>query len=360
MMNLNKVIEPIEISNIVIPNRIVFPAFQTNFATPDGFVTERLTRMYEKISNGGSGLIITGCMAVSDDGVSNTNCLRINKDEHIEPLRELFSIIKQNGAVPAAQLFHAGRQTLSVMTGHPIVAPSPIPCPVMNETPEELDEAGIKRIQDDFVNAAIRAKKAGAELIELHGAFGYLIGGFLSPYSNKRSDKYGKDKTLFFTEIIESVKKNVGSTPVSCRISADEFVEGGLTLNETREIAPKLVKAGADVISVAAGTYASMNHMAPSEDMGEGVHVNLAEGIRSVVDVPVICVGNIRTLEYANRIIAENKADLVAIGRPQLAEADFFNKSINKQQISECNYCGTCLYFTIGADSIACPRNPEL
>lgn len=360
MMHLNKVIEPIEISNIVIPNRIVFPAFQTNFATPDGFVTERLTRMYEKISKGGSGLIITGCVAVSDDGVSNTNCLRINKDEHIESFSELFSIIKQNGAVPAVQLFHAGRQTLSVMTGHPIVAPSAIPCPVMQEEPVELDEKGIIRIQNEFVEAALRAKKAGAELIELHGAFGYLIGGFLSPYSNKRTDKYGKDKTLFFTEIIESVKKNVGNTPISCRISADEFVEGGLTLNETREIAPKLVKAGADVISVAAGTYASMNHMAPSEDMGEGVHVNLAEGIRNVVDVPVICVGNIRTLEYANRIIAENKVDLVAIGRPQLAEADFFNKSINKEQISECNYCGTCLYFAIGSDSIACPRNPEL
>lgn len=360
MMNLKKVIEPIGISNIVIPNRIVFPAFQTNFATPDGFVTERLIRMYEKISKGGCGLIITGCMAVSDDGVPNTNCLRINKDEHIGPLSEFFSSIKQHGAVPGAQLIHAGRQTLSVMTGHPIVAPSPIPCPVMNETPEELDEAGIKRIQDDFVEAAVRAKKAGAELIELHGAFGYLIGGFLSPYSNKRTDKYGKDKTLFFTEIIERVKKNVGSTPVSCRISADEFVEGGLTLNETREIAPKLVKAGADVISVAAGTYISMNHMAPSKDMGEGVHVNLAEEIRNVVDVPVMCVGNIRTLEYADRIIAENKADLVAIGRPQLADPDFFNKSINKQQISECNYCGTCLYFTIGADSVACPQNPEL
>jgi 2,4-dienoyl-CoA reductase-like NADH-dependent reductase (Old Yellow Enzyme family) len=360
MMNLNKVIEPIEISNIVIPNRIVFPAFQTNFATPDGFVTERLNRMYEKISKGGSGLIITGAMAVSDDGVPNTNCLQINKDEHIGPLSELYSIIKQNGAVPAVQLLHAGRQTLSVMTGHPIVAPSDIPCPVMQEEPLELDENGIIRIQNEFVEAALRAKKAVAELIELHGAFGYLIGGFLSPYSNKRTDKYGRDKTLFFTEIIEKIKKNIGSTPICCRISADEYVEGGLTLNETREIAHKLVKAGADVISVAAGTYVSMNHMAPSKDLGEGVHVNLAEGIRSAVDVPVICAGNIRTLEYANRIIAENKADLVAIGRPQLADPDFFNKSVNKQQISECNYCGTCLYFTIGADSIACPQNPEL
>jgi len=87
MMNLNKVIEPIEISNIVIPNRIVFPAFQTNFATPDGFVTERLTRMYEKISNGGSGLIITGCMAVSDDGVSNTNCLRLKNKSPASQIR---------------------------------------------------------------------------------------------------------------------------------------------------------------------------------------------------------------------------------------------------------------------------------
>jgi 2,4-dienoyl-CoA reductase-like NADH-dependent reductase (Old Yellow Enzyme family) len=132
-MGLNSVCKPLTINMVSIPNRMVFPAFQTNFATPEGLVTERLIRMYGKIAKVGSGLVITGYIAVSDDGVPNTNTLKADHDEHMAGLSELFSAIKENGAVPTAQLMHAGIQTLSVMTGHPIVAPSPIPCPVMNE-----------------------------------------------------------------------------------------------------------------------------------------------------------------------------------------------------------------------------------
>ena len=359
-MTLNNILEPLKIKGVTIPNRIVFPAFQTNYATPEGCVTDRLLRMYEKLARGGSGLIITGCMAVSDDGSPGTNALKVNSDEHIEGLEKLFSVIRENGSVPAAQLMHAGRQTVSAMTGHPVVAPSAIPCPVMGEMPQELDEAGIKRIQDEFAEGALRAKKTGAELIELHGAFGYLIGGFLSPFSNKRTDKYGTDKTLFFTEIIEKVRRKIGDVPISCRISGDEYVDGGLTLDDTRKIAPRLVEAGADIISVAAGTYASMNHMSPTKEMGEGSHVHLAEAIRDVVDVPVMYTGNIRSLEYADKIVGEQKADLVGIARRQLADPFFMKKSIEKQPIAECTYCGECMYFLRGEPYVSCPRNPEL
>lgn len=359
-MDLSSIFTPLKINNVTLPNRIVFPAFQTNYASPDGFVTERLLKFYGRLAEGGSGLIIAGGMAVSDDGTPNTNVIKINEDKYIKGLRELFNAIKRNGAVPGAQLMHAGRQTLSAMTGHPLVAASAIPCPVMKEMPVELDRKGIKRIQDDFANAAIRVKKAGAELIELHGAFGYLIGGFLSPFSNKRTDEYGSDKTLFLTEIIEKVKRKVGETPVSCRISADEFIDGGLTLDDSRKIAPRLVDAGADVISVAAGTYATMNHMATTMDMGEGVHVPLAAAIRKVVDVPVICSGNIRSLEYASNIISKKKAVLAAICRPQVADPSFVRKSLNNQSPIECNDCGTCLFFLRGEKSVSCPRNPWL
>ncbi|VVB87419.1 NADPH dehydrogenase [uncultured archaeon] len=359
-MGLNSVLEPLDIGNITLPNRIVFPAFQTNFATPGGFVTERLLRMYGRIAEGGSGLVIAGCMAVSDDGIPNTNALRINNDKHITGLKELFSLINKKGAVPAAQLMHAGRQTSSAMTGYPLVAPSAIPCPVMKEMPHELGKRGIERIQDDFTEGARRAKRAGAELIELHGAFGYLIGGFLSPFSNKRQDKYGMDKALFFTEIIEKVKRKIGNTPIICRISADEFVDGGLTLEETGKIAQRLVNAGADIISVGAGTYAAMPHMAPTADMGEGVHVYLASGIRKTVDVPVICAGNIRSLEYADSVISKKMADLAAICRPQVADHAFVRKSLNKQPFVRCTDCGTCLFFLRGETSVSCPQNPEL
>lgn len=207
---MSGVLEPLEISNVYLSNRIVFPAFQTNFATSEGFVTQRLLRMYEKLARGGSGLIIIGAVAVSDDGTPNTNVLKLTHDKYIVKLKELFATIKKNGSVPGIQLIHAGRQTLSSITGHTLVAPSPVPCPVMKEQPVELNEQEIKRIQNDFVDAGMRAKKAGAELIELHGAFGYLISAFLSPYSNKRNDRYGKDKTLFFTEIIQKLRKKSG------------------------------------------------------------------------------------------------------------------------------------------------------
>lgn len=349
-----------EINDTIIPNRVVFPAFQTNYATSEGFITEKLLRFYGKIALGGSGLVIAGCMSVSDEGAPNTNNIKINDDRKIPGLKELFSHIRDNGSVAGAQLIHSGRQTLSLFTGHPIVAPSAIPCPVMKEMPVELDSDGIKRIQEDFVKAAARAKKAGAQWIELHGAFGYLIGGFLSSYSNKRTDEYGRDKTLFFTEIIEKVKKRIGNIPVSCRISGDEFVEGGLTLKETRNFAPRLVEAGADVISVAAGTYLSMHRMATNMELGEGVHVYLAAAIRDVVNVPVICSDNIRNLEYANNIISEKKADLVAIGRPQVADPSFIKKSLNNQAYNECKDCGNCLFFLRGEKYVSCPQNPEL
>jgi 2,4-dienoyl-CoA reductase-like NADH-dependent reductase (Old Yellow Enzyme family) len=359
-MSINNILEPLKINDIILPNRIIFPAFQSNFATSEGLVTERLLKMYGKIATGGSGLVIVGALAVSDDGTPNTNALKIGDDKYIPGLKELFSLIKKNGSLAGAQLMHAGRQTLSIMTGHPIVAPCAIPCPVMKEMPLELDNREIKRIQDDFVKASARVKKAGADMIELHGAFGYLIGGFLSPYSNKRRDEYGKDRTLFFTEIINRVKREVGDMPISCRISADEFVDGGLTLDHTRKIAPRLEKAGADIISAGAGTYASIKHMAPSKDMGEGVHVHLAKAIRDVVDVPVICSDNIRSLDFANHVISDKKADLVAVCRPTVADPFFVKKSIQHQSFNECKDCGNCLYFLRGEKSASCPQNTEL
>lgn len=359
-MRYERVFRPFTIRTVTLPNRIVFPAFQTNFATPEGFVTERLRRMHENVARGGCGTDITGCIAVSDDGVPAAHVLRITTDEHIEPLRELFSIIRQHGCVPGAQLIHAGRQTLSAITGYPLVAPSPLPCPVMQEMPHELDMAGIIRIQDDFVTAADRLKEAGAELIELHGAFGYLIGGFLSPYSNRRNDAYGEDRTLFFTEIIKKVREKVGDIPLSCRISGDEFVAGGLTLSETPSIARRLVEAGADIISVGGGTYASMEHMALTMDMGEGLHVYLASTIRESAEVPVMCAGNIRNLELAEEIVSGQRSDLVCIGRSILADPFFVKKSVNFGPIYECDDCRACLFFLNNTPAVSCPQNPEL
>lgn len=361
-----KVFTPLEVRGVTIPNRIVFPAFQTNYATNEGFVTERIANFYRNIAKGGAGLTIVGCIAVSKDGVGATNVLRLTDEQHVEGLKMLFQEIKSYGTIVAAQLIHFGRQTSSSITGHPLVAPSAIPCPVMKETPRELSEEEICRIEDDFTIAALRAKNAGADMVELHAAFGYLIGGFLSAYSNKRTDKYGgnlENRTRFLREIIEKVRSKVRENLlIGCRISAEEFVEGGLTLEESKKIVPMLVDAGIDVISVGAGTYLTMNHMLPTEEMGEGPHVYLAEGIKDVVDVPVICAGNIRDPRFAQKIIAEGRADLVAMGRAQVADPQIVNKSKNGllNSIVECDWCNRCMFVVTGEPAMSCPKNPNL
>lgn len=360
-----KVFTPLEVRGVTIPNRIVFPAFQTNYATREGFVTERITNFYRNIAKGGTGLTTVGCIAVSKDGVGATNVLQLTDERQVEGLKKLFQEIKSYGTVAGVQLIHFGRQTSSSITGHPLVAPSAIPCPVMKETPRELSEEEICRIEDDFTIAALRAKNAGADMVELHAAFGYLIGAFLSAYSNKRTDKYGgnlENRTRFLREIIEKVRSKVRDLLIGCRISAEEFVDGGLTLEESKKIVPMLVDAGMDVISVAAGTYLTMNHMLPTEEMGEGPHVYLAEGIKEVVDVPVICVGNIRDMGFAQKIIAEERADLVAMGRAQVADSQIVNKSKNGllDSIVECDWCNRCMFVVTGEPAMSCPKNPNL
>jgi 2,4-dienoyl-CoA reductase-like NADH-dependent reductase (Old Yellow Enzyme family) len=360
-----RVFTPVEVRSVKIPNRIVFPAFQTNYATEEGFVSERVLHFYREIAKGGTGVVIVGCIAVSKDGAGATNVLQLTDEQHVEGLAKLFAEVKSYGSIAAAQLIHFGRQTLSVITGHPLVAASAIPCPVMQETPRELSVEEIHRIEDDFVTAALRAKTAGADMVEIHAAFGYLLGGFLSPYSNTRTDNYGgnrENRTRIVREIIEKMRSAVGDMPLCCRISAEEFVDGGLTLEETQKIAPMFVDAGVDLISVAAGVYQSMNHMVPTKEMGEGVHVPLAAGIQAVVDVPVICAGNILKLELADRIIAEGKADLVALGRAQVADPHIVNKSKNGQfdSIVECDWCNQGMYWVTGEPAMSCPKNPHL
>jgi 2,4-dienoyl-CoA reductase-like NADH-dependent reductase (Old Yellow Enzyme family) len=359
------VFEPLNVGGVTLPNRIVFPPFQTNYASADGFVTDRVLRFYREIARGGAGLTMVGGIAASADGAGATNVLRLTTDAHEAGFAELFAAIKANGSVAGVQLIHFGRQTRSAITGHPLVAASAIPCPVMQERPRELSVAEIQRIEDDFAQAALSAKRAGADLIEIHAAFGYLLGGFLSAYSNRRSDEYGgslENRSRIVREVISSIRDTAGDLPLSCRICADEFVEGGLRLEETRKIAPMLVDAGADVISVAAGTYASMQHMVPTEELGEAVHVPLAAAIKEVVDVPVICAGNIRSLALAQQILEAEQADLVAIGRAQVADPQLVNKTKNGQldPIVECDHCQHCAYWLSGEPAMSCPQNLQL
>jgi len=316
-----KVYEPIKIGNITIPNRIVFPAITTNYSDDEGFVTQRIIDFHQRVAEGGIGLSIVGATPVRKDGKMLTNMQMLDDDRYIECLGQLFEKIKQNGSIACIQLIHSGRQTSS--------------------TVKEIEE-----LVGCFAEAAYRAKMAGADMIELNCASGYLIGGFLSPFSNKRTDKYGgsiENRTRFVREILEETRKKVGGNYlICCKIGADEFVDGGITIVESRENAQILVDSGVDVIQVSAGLlYESRYSKIPTKEQGRRCYAKLAREIKDAVDVPVIGVGNILDLTDAEKVVKDGDADMAAMGRALIADPYLLDHETPSNVPFE-NFCYYC------------------
>jgi 2,4-dienoyl-CoA reductase-like NADH-dependent reductase (Old Yellow Enzyme family) len=266
--------------------------------------------------------------------------------------------------VPGVQLVHPGRQTRSEITGRPTVGASPIPCPVWGETPRELTIDEIEELEEAFAQAARRAVEVGAEVIELHAAHGYILCQFLSPLANERRDRYGgslENRARFALNALDKARDLVGADPVlGFRISADEFIEGGLSIGESRALAKMMVEHSSDFIHVSAGTPASGDRR--HEEMAAGNYVRLAGEIKEEVDVPVICVGWATGLDRAEEILTQGTADLVAIGRALVADHDLLKKyrSDRVGDVVECIHCGTCLESLFANEPMICTQNPDV
>jgi 2,4-dienoyl-CoA reductase-like NADH-dependent reductase (Old Yellow Enzyme family) len=347
MTSFDRLMEPITLKNTVLPNRLVFPPTVTDYAEENHEVGEPLTDYYRTIAQSKVGLTVIGATSISPEGDLFPYCTRIDEDKYIDGLSQLFAVIKEAGSVPGIQIAHAGRQNSSKYTGVQPVAPSPIPCPTRNETPRELAIEEIEKLEDQFAQGAFRAKQAGAEVIELHGAHGYLINQFLSPYLNKRNDIYGgsiENRSRFLLNILTKTREKVGADlPLICRISAEEFVEGGTTLDDSKKIAVMLAENGLDVISVSGGIAESRSKR--NEAMKKGRFLELAKGIKEVVQIPVIAVGQIIDLSQAEKVLEDGIADLVAICRALIVDPELIRKTMEDrvQEINRCIACGECL-----------------
>jgi 2,4-dienoyl-CoA reductase-like NADH-dependent reductase (Old Yellow Enzyme family)/thioredoxin reductase len=336
----------------------------TNFAGEDGSVNDRHIAYYVRRIKGGVGYITFEHTGVLKQGRAFPNMALIDSDQHIPRFKRLVEAIHREGGKIVIQINHAGRQTSSSITGSPIVAPSAIPCPVRKEMPKELSHEEIQKIIEAFREAARRVKEAGADGVEIHMAHGYLINQFLSPFSNQRTDDYGGDpdrRMRMAIEVLRTVRNQVGSDfLVLCRLSADEYVEGGLKLEDTKEIAKALERNGADALHISACVAASgyLNH--PPYYAEEGVFVHLAQGIKSVVSIPIIAVGRIRTPELANQILEEKKADLISMGRALIADPDLPLKALEGRtdEILPCISCNRCIQ-SIRKGALQCAVNPE-
>ncbi len=363
MTAYQKVNEPLKIKGVTIPNRIVFPPLVTNYSASDGSISDKQINFYSKIAGAGVGLTIIGAAGITPDGITAAMD-RIDEDRFIPGLGRLFDVIREQGSVPGVQIVHPGRQTKSETTGRETVGASAIPCPVWGETPRELTIAEIEELEDAFAQATRRAIEAGAEVIEFHAAHGYLLCQFLSPLSNVRQDQYGgslENRARFALNAMDKARDMVGPDKVlGFRISADEFLEGGLNIGESRVLAKMMLDHSTDYISVSAGTPASGPIRA--EKMESGTYVRLAGEIKQEVNVPVICVGWVTGLDRAEEILAEGTADLVAICRALIVDHDLITKYYEDrvEDVVECNHCGDCLESIFDDDPMRCAQNPDL
>ena len=345
MKTQGKLWEPFRIGSMELKNRVVMPPMVVRYASDDGYVTERTKNYYAARAKSGVALIIVEATYIHPCGQAFANQLGISDDKFIPGMKELVQAVHRHGAKIAIQIHHGGREANSKLSGMQPVAPSPLPG-MIGEIPKELTVSEIKEIVNAFAQAALRAKKAGFDGVELHGAHAYLIDQFLSPASNKRQDNYGgnvQNRARFLVEIIKAVRGVVGTDyPVWVRINGREYgTEGGTTLKDAQETSRIAQKAGVDAIHVSAyGPRAPSNLTMPT--FTPAVLEELAEGIKKAVTVPVITVGKI-TPEAGERLLREGKADLIAIGKPFLADPEFLSK-VASNRLDDITPCIDCMH----------------
>lgn len=365
-MNYPKLFTRGKIGGLELKNRIVLPPMGTNMASYTGEATDEIIRFYTERAKGGCGLIITEITRIDDvTGVGMTGQLSVTSGSFVRKLVQLTDAVHQYDSRIFLQLQHPGREISSrSLGGVQPVAPSPIPCKVVGETPRELTEAECEDLIRKFVTGAVYAKMAGFDGVELHAAHGYLLNQFLSPYTNKRTDRFGgspENRMTFIREIILGIHRACGSAfPVSVRLSCDEYVEGGLTPADGVWIARQLEQLGVAAIDVSAGIYESGYASIEPQGLPEGWKKHLAAEIKKNVSIPVIAVNNIKYPATAERYLEEGVCDFAAIGRGQLADPQWGAKAKagRDDEIRKCLGCMHCFNCLGKLHPIECTVNP--
>lgn len=362
---------PGRIGSLTLKNRILKAPQSSGMSNMDGTVSERLVRYYRDQAAGGAGCIVVEYAYVDDIGAKSAHChLGISSNEHIPGLAWLAENIREMGSVPGIQIEHCGRQKF--LGTQPICAPSAIPWPKLwdqygvQAVPHVLTVEEIQDIVHAFGDSALRAKQAGFELVEIHGAHGYLLTNFFSPHTNHRTDLYGgslENRMRIYVEIVRDVRKKVGPDfPVTIRLSGTDYEPDGFPIEDTIAMAKVLEKEGIDAFHISGGDHHTMIHQVSPMAMSICHNTWAAEAIKKVVSVPVIASGSITLPQYAEEIIASGKGDFVGLGRPLWADPEWPNKAAadHPEDIRPCIRCNEgCLERTFfNYKAITCALNP--
>ncbi|MBW1819498.1 MAG: FAD-dependent oxidoreductase [Deltaproteobacteria bacterium] len=366
MVEFPNLFSPIRVNRIELKNRIVMTATHLGYNAPGGDVSDRLVGFYEERAKGGIGLIIVGGCPV-DDHVSMRNMMRIDDDRYVAGLKRLTCTVKTAGAKIAAQIYQAGRYVHSSMIGGrtPFSA-SEVPSALTGETPRALELEEISLVQEKFAEAALRAKKAGFDAVEIHAAAGYLISQFLSPVTNKREDRYGgpiENRIRFGLEVVDRTRKAVGPDyPIVVRLSGHEFMNRGNGGREAKRFAKALEEAGCDLLNVTVGWHESRVPQLTTF-VPRGCFVYAAQRIKSSVSIPVLACNRINDPPLAEAILQRGSADMIAMTRAVIADPDFPNKALGgkKNKIYHCVACNQgCFDNIFKSKPVACLVNPRV
>lgn len=383
---------PMNIGTCEIKNRIVLPPMLMGFGQFDGRPTEKLMNYYEERAKGGCGLIMTEITRVNDQtGSAAFAQLAASHDYHIEPLRELAKRVQRHGAKIFVQLHHPGRQNVGLLVGTvplsiqlekltkgvygkllykmtPTIGPTLLKNDIVpssvapSKCPPAYFAAGrvralkykeIKELEQNFIDAAERVKKAGCDGVELHASHGYLLQQFLSPYTNQRTDEYGgnlENRMRFLLNILRGIKERCGKDfPVVVRLTADECYEmvgqkgKGYTLEDGVKIAKALEENGADAIDVSSAGYDAFNYWLEPVSFEPGWRKYMAKAIKDAVSIPIMAANLIRSPEQAEQQLKDGVQDFVSLGRPQIADPYWAEKALNGGVIKRCICCLNCI-----------------
>lgn len=369
MADFDTLFSPFSLGSLRLKNRILMAAMGNNFSHPDGTVSDRAIAYYGARAEGGAGMIITEASPVSLRGRHRGRSLCAYDDSFLPGLIRLRTAVHHYGAAICLQLHHAGRLSDPQITGNLPPAPSPIPRAPEFPIPREMDPEEIRMTIAQFGAAARRAKEAGFDAVEVHGAHGYLIHQFLSPRTNQRQDLYGgrsENRARFALEVLQRVRREVGeSFPILFRLSAREYMEKGYSLDEALDWAVELERAGASAVHVSGGSTESLlgaARVVPPMALPEAFHAPPAAAIKEKVRIPVIAVGRLHTPEVAERVLKEGHADLVAAGRPFLCDPSWPAKAAQGEEdrIRPCVACNHCLGRIFQQKELRCFQNAAL
>ncbi|SIN79827.1 NADH:flavin oxidoreductase [Halodesulfovibrio marinisediminis] len=351
-----KVFEKKRINGLELANSFVRSATAEGASLPNDEVSKHHTATLAALAKGGVGLIIAGSASVSPEGGA-PGIAGIYADSQIEGHRRTTDAVHAGGGKIALQIFHNGKMTSKAATGLTVLAVSKDND--MGDDVKEMDAADFKRIGEAFVQATVRAKKAGYDAVQFHVAHGYFLHQVLSPMDNRRTDEYGgtlEKRIRFIAESIAATRKAVGPDyPLLLKISSEDFIEGGVTLEDALEATKQFVAAGIDAVETSSGLAGDIARLGINSFAKEAYNRKQAAYFKENLSVPVMLVGGLRSLDVAEIMLKDGVADFISLSRPLIAEPDLINRwKSGSTEKAFCKSCNGCFKPLMTGDAVVC------